>query len=120
MIVLSGISINSAAANPYPIMTFKNPQEFFGTNTNSLSINNVPFTMNQNKYRVILSTPGFSCGNDVNSNCVTLTVSQDTDFDNDGIGDSQDLDADNDGILNSVEGNGDTDGDGKPDYLDKR
>ena len=36
--------------------------------------------MNQNKYRTILSTPGFSCGNDVNSNCVTLTVSQDTDL----------------------------------------
>ena len=115
---VDGMSLNSAAANPYPIMTFRNPQEFAGPNTNTLTINNVPFTMNQNKYRVILSTPSFACGNDVASTCATLTVSQDSDRDNDGVGDSQDLDADNDGILNTVEGTGDTDGDGQPDYLD--
>ena len=89
---------------------------YSGSNTDKLTINKAPLTLNEVQYRVILTTPSFKCGEVQTSEIFILTVLPDNDVD--GIPDSNDLDDDNDGILDSDEGLGDTDNDGIPNQFD--
>ena len=69
------------------------------------------------KFRVMLTTPGFVCGDTVYSQEVRAISSED--WDEDGIPDPIDLDDDNDGILDTDEGEDiDLDGDGIPNSKD--
>ena len=89
---------------------------YSGATTATLTLTNVPGSMDQRKYRVIISTPSFVCGSDVTSNDALLSVK--TDNDNDGVNNANDLDDDNDGILDTEEGTGDIDNDGIPNHFD--
>ena len=59
------------------------------------------------RYRVRITTPGFACHDTTFSQPTRLNVNADND--NDGIINSIDLDDDNDGILDTDEGEGDLD-----------
>ena len=83
---------------------------YSGFLSDTLSVFNAPLSFNQNRYRVVITTPSFKCGYDIISPVLNLTVLPDNDVD--GIPDSQDLDDDNDGIYDFEEGSGDIDGDG--------
>ncbi len=87
-------------------------------NTNTLTINPVPITFNNYKYRVVVNNPLFLCPLFVNSEATLfVTPRPDLDFDNDGItnavecgGNSPCIDTDNDGITDDLDL--DSDGDG--------
>ena len=89
---------------------------YSGTNTDKLTLNNAPLSLNGVQFRVILTTPSFKCGEIQTSELFALTVLPDNDVD--GIPDSIDLDDDNDGILDSEEGTGDVDNDGIQNQFD--
>ena len=89
---------------------------YSGATTATLTLTNVPGSMDQRKYRVIISTPSFVCGRDVTSNEASLSVKTATD--NDGVNNANDLDDDNDGILDTEEGTSDIDNDGIPNHFD--
>ena len=89
----------------------------YGSCTNAtLTIANVPFSMDGYKYKALTKSPAFKCDVDLFTNDASLTVFLDSD--NDDIKDSDDLDDDNDGILDTDEGAGDADNDGIPNTLD--
>ena len=83
---------------------------YSGFLSDTLRIFDAPLSFNENRYRVVISTPSFKCGDDIISSVLNLSVLPDNDVD--GIPDSQDLDDDNDGIYDVEEGSGDVDGDG--------
>ena len=84
--------------------------------TDTLNVDNI-LDYSDNKFRVMLTTPGFACGDTIYSDPVTVINSED--WDEDGIPDNIDLDDDNDGILDILEGEDiDTDGDGIPNSKD--
>ena len=101
----------------FPVASYGSPVVISGVNSDTLRIENIPYSMNGYKYNLEMQTPGFACDPDVSTDVSTLNVFL-PDFDNDGYVDKLDLDADNDGILDSEEDTTDIDGDGFPNYLD--
>ena len=73
-----------------------------GANSSSYTVNSVTLADNQNRYRVQISDPSYTCGL-LTSNSALLIIALDAD--NDGVIDTEDLDDDNDGILDEVEAN---------------
>ena len=63
-----------------------------------------------NRYRAIVETRGFACGENDTTNAATIYILPDND--GDCVPDEKDLDDDNDGIYDTEEGDGDFDGDG--------
>ena len=93
-----------------------NAEDFSTVTTDTLNVNNI-LNYSDNKFRVMVTTPGFACGDTIYSNPVSVINSED--WDEDGIPDNIDLDDDNDGILDQLEGEDvDTDGDGIPNSKD--
>lgn len=74
--------------------------DIVGATTSTVTINNVSFSDNGNRFRVLVTESGSSCA-EVISDFGLLTVIIDSD--GDGYADSVDLDDDNDGILDTVE-----------------
>lgn len=74
--------------------------DIIGATNSTVTINNVSFSDEGNRYRVLVTESGSSCA-EVISDFGLLTVINDSD--GDGYADSVDLDDDNDGILDSVE-----------------
>ena len=112
-ITVDGIKISKR----FPIGTYGKPVIISGVNSDTLRIENIPYSMNGYKYNLEMQTPGYFCDPDVSTDVSTLNVYM-PDFDNDGYIDKLDLDADNDGILNVDEDTTDIDGDGFPNYID--
>ncbi|SEC74442.1 Thrombospondin type 3 repeat-containing protein [Maribacter dokdonensis] len=71
---------------------------YSGTNTSTLNISEVT-GLNRNVYNLVVTHPDNLCVRIENS----AILYEDTDSDNDGVGDRTDLDDDNDGILDTVE-----------------
>ena len=93
-----------------------NGEDFSTVTTDTLNVDNI-LDYSDNKFRVMLTTPGFACGDTIYSDPVSVINSED--WDEDGIPDNIDLDDDNDGILDILEGEDvDTDGDGIPNSKD--
>ena len=101
----------------FPIGTYGSPVYISGVKSDTLSIENIPFSMNGYKYNLEMQTPGFACDPDVSTDVSTLNVFL-PDYDDDGLVDAVDLDSDNDGILDVDEDTTDIDGDGFPNYID--
>ena len=102
----------------FPLGTYGNPVIISGVRSDTLKIQNIPFSMNGYKYNLEMQTPGFACDPDVSTDVSTLNVFL-PDFDDDGYPDKVvDLDSDNDGILDVDEDTTDIDGDGFPNYID--
>ena len=72
--------------------------------------------MNSNRYRAVISTPGFNCGDNDTTLAARLIALPDND--QDGIQDLDDEDDDNDGIPDVEEFIDDLDGDGIPNSFD--
>ena len=93
--------------------------DFSTVTDDTLNVDNI-LDYSDKKFRVELSTPGFSCGDTIYSDPVMLINSED--WDEDGIPDVDDVDDDNDGIFDFLEDIGgekvDTDGDGIPNSKD--
>ena len=90
--------------------------DFSTTTTDTLNVDNIS-TYSAFWFRVMITTPGFACGDTVYSTNVQLVNS--ADWATDGIPDANDIDDDNDGILDNEEGEDvDTDGDGIPNSKD--
>ena len=83
---------------------------YSGFNNDTLTLYNVPLSLDDYMYRVLINTPSYLCGPTLVSDIMKLKVLPDND--NDGIADSEDLDDDNDGVYDIYEGSGDIDGDG--------
>ena len=89
---------------------------YTGSSTATLTIDPISTTMNSNKYRAVISTPGFACGeNDTTMSARLIAL---PDNDGDGIQDLDDEDDDNDGIPDIEEFIDDVDGDGIPNSFD--
>ena len=101
----------------FPVASFGTSVVMSGVNTDTLRIENIPFSMNGYLFNLELQTSGFSCAPIVSTDISTLNVFL-PDYDNDGYVDKLDLDADNDGILDVDEDTTDIDGDGFPNYID--
>ena len=127
---LSGKNLNNLASvnytllsngdtlfHDFPIGSYNDPVIISGVNSDTLKIENIPYSMDGYVYNLEMITRGFACDDNVYTNSSTLKVFL-PDFDNDKIVDKLDLDADNDGILDSEEGTEDIDGDGFPNYID--
>ena len=127
---LSGKNTNNLASTNYtllsngdtlfhdfPIGSYNDPVIISGVSSDTLRIENIPYSMDGYVYNLEMITRGFACDDNVYTNSSTLKVFL-PDFDNDKIVDKLDLDADNDGILDSEEGTEDIDGDGFPNYID--
>ena len=82
---------------------------YSGINSDTLVIKSVELAMDENLYRVVISSL-LVCSEPVFSDDATLNVLPDNDKDK--IPDIYDLDDDNDGILDTDEGESDLDGDG--------
>ena len=94
----------------------KDAGAYTGSSTATLTIDPISTTMNSNKYRAVISTPGFACGeNDTTSSARLIAL---PDNDGDGIQDLDDEDDDNDGIPDIEEFIDDADGDGIPNSFD--
>jgi len=93
-----GICVNTGSAT------------YSGVFTKTLSVNDIRQGMDEWRYRLRITTPGYACHDTTFSQPARLDVN--SDFDNDGILNADDLDDDNDGILDTEEGDGDLDGDG--------
>ena len=89
---------------------------YSGSNTAVLTIDPVSTAMNSNRYRAVISTPGFVCGE--NDTTVAARLIAYPDNDGDGVPDLDDEDDDNDGILDKDEFIDDLDGDGIPNSFD--
>ena len=91
---------------------------YSGAKTNTLKVDPVSTDMNGDQFKLVMSTPSYSCGADVTTSSAQLVANED--FDGDGVEDDVDLDDDNDGITDLLEGGDelDTDGDGIPNRLD--
>ena len=89
---------------------------YSGSNTAVLTIDPVSTAMNSNRYRAVISTPGFVCGE--NDTTVAARLIAYPDNDGDGVPDLDDEDDDNDGILDIDEFIDDLDGDGIPNSFD--
>ena len=101
----------------FPIGTFKNPVLISGVDTDTLRIENIPYSMDGYLFQLEMVALGYACELPVSTKAATLKVFL-PDFDNDGYADELDLDADNDGILDIHEDTTDIDGDGFPNYID--
>ena len=88
---------------------------YSGINSDTLVIKSVELAMDENLYRVVISSL-LVCSEPVFSDDATLNVLPDNDKDK--IPDIYDLDDDNDGILDTDEGESDLDGDGIPNSFD--
>ena len=88
---------------------------YSGINSDTLVIKSVELAMDENLYRVVISSL-LVCSEPVFSDDATLNVLPDNDKDK--IPDVYDLDDDNDGILDTDEGESDLDGDGIPNSFD--
>ena len=88
---------------------------YSGINSDTLVIKSVELAMDENLYRVVISSL-LVCSEPVFSDDATLNVLPDNDKDK--IPDIYDLDDDNDGILDTDEGESDVDGDGIPNSFD--
>ena len=66
-----------------------NGEDFSTVTTDTLNVDNI-LDYSDNKFRVMLTTPGFACGDTIYSNPVTVINSED--WDEDGIPDNIDLD----------------------------
>ena len=88
---------------------------YSGINSDTLVIKSVELAMDENLYRVVISSL-LVCSEPVFSDDATLNVLPDNDKDK--IPDIYDLDDDNDGILDTDEGELDLDGDGIPNSFD--
>ena len=84
--------------------------KYSGVFNDSLSIYDIRQGMDEWRYRLRITNPGYVCHDTTYSSPARLDVN--SDWDNDGILNSVDLDDDNDGILDTDEGEGDLDGDG--------
>ncbi len=106
---IDGISIKEANTSSTSTITYS------GYTSKSLTINPAIYSIDDYRYRVIATNPGFLCAVNDTSDVIILKVRDD--FDGDGVEDGEDVDDDNDGIWDSNEGDGstDTDGDGIPD-----
>ena len=84
--------------------------QFSTPTTDTLNVDSVSLYFAY-KFRVMVTTPGYACGDTLYSDVAMIVSSED--WDEDGIPDNIDLDDDNDGILDISEGEDvDTDGDG--------
>ena len=88
---------------------------YSGIETNTLTITNASYDMDQYQYQALIYMETFACGTLTSDPPVVLTVKKDTD--GDGQADETDLDDDNDGILDTDEP-GDADNDGIPNSLE--
>ena len=113
--VLNGLLTNVlAGTDRFPIKSYNKPVIISGVSSDTLRIENIPFSMDGYKYNLEMITLGFAC--DVN---VFTDVSELKVFIPDSDGDKKaDIDDDNDGILDILEGDEDIDGDEIPNYLD--
>ena len=68
----------------FPIGTYGTPVYISGVKSDTLSIENIPFSMNGYKYNLEMQTPGFACDPDVSTDVSTLNVFL-PDFDDDGL-----------------------------------
>ncbi|WP_117882217.1 T9SS type B sorting domain-containing protein [Aureibaculum luteum] len=89
--------------------------------TDALTLTGVPASYDGYQYRVILSSPAFTCDSNWTSAPAVLSLFPDND--SDGVPNYLDLDSDNDGIPDTIESGGvdpyaDIDADGIPAYLD--
>ena len=85
-------------------------ENYSGIIENKLEIIDFDTSMIGNKYRAIIETRGFICGENDTTNAATIYMLPDND--NDCVPDEKDLDDDNDGIYDTEEGTDDIDGDG--------
>ena len=79
----------------------ENDTTYTGVNNDTLYLKNLSLDMDSYRYRIVISTPSFTCDEDLISNWVFLLVRPDNDMD--GVFDIYDVDDDNDGIYDTLE-----------------